>query len=119
MTKNEEVLSEFWCLSSPKKLKLKSLESFFWRGGGGGIPFAQVSTFQRLCDFRNNIQRARLTSFCLKAAVLPRKFLNISRTSESLPVFIPNYSMFDQMPQTAVFVDLDLNAKAGLPHISG
>lgn len=85
----------------------------------GGIPFAQVSTLQRLCYFRNNIQRVRLTSFCLKAADLPRKFLNISWTSESLPVFTPNYSMFDQMPSTAVFVDLHLNARAGLPHISG
>lgn len=112
------MLSGFWCLSSPKKLKLKSLESFFFFEGGG-IPFAQVSTFQRLCYFRNNIQRVGLTSFCLKAAVLPRKFLNISWASESLPVFTPNDSMFDQMPSTAVFVDLHLNAKAGLPHISG
>lgn len=111
------MLSGFWCLSSPKKLKLKILGILFFFGRG--VPFAQVSTFQRLCYFRNNIQRVRLTSFCLKAAFRPRKFLNISRTSESLPVFIPNYSMFDQMPPTAVFVDLDLNAKAELPHISG
>lgn len=100
------------------KLKLKSLETFFFLRGGG-IPFAQVSTFHRLCYFRNNIQRVRQTSFCLKAAVGSRKFLHISWTSESLPVFIPNYSMFDQMPSTAVFVDLHLNAEAGLPHISG